>query len=77
MVSIEPGIYIPGFGGVRIENIAAVIDHPTHEGFLTFECLVYIGYEPLLINYSMLTAQEKKWLDEYEMVCQERGTSFL
>lgn len=77
VVSIEPGIYIPGFGGVRIENIATVIEHPTLEGFLTFECLVYIGFDPLLIDYKLLTDQEKKWLDDYENICRTRGTSFL
>ena len=77
VVSIEPGIYIPGFGGVRIENIGIVTEHPTFEGFLTFESLVYIGYDPLLIDESLLTAQEKIWLEQYEAECVKRGTSFL
>ena len=77
VVSIEPGIYIPGFGGVRIENIATVIKHPTHEGFLSFECLVYIGFEPLLINFELLNSQEKIWLQDYEAICKTRDTSFL
>ncbi|MBD66576.1 MAG: hypothetical protein CME62_15295 [Halobacteriovoraceae bacterium] len=76
VVSIEPGIYIPKFGGVRLENIALVVEHPEYEGFLKFEPLVYIGFEPGLIDESLLNSQEKKWLDEYEAVCRERGTSF-
>lgn len=77
VVSIEPGIYIPGFGGVRLENIAIVIDHPTYKDFLAFEPLVYIGFDPKLINYPMLTRQEVDWLDKYETECVKRGTSFL
>lgn len=77
VISIEPGIYIPGFGGVRLENIGIVVEHPKYEGFLTFESLVYIGFDPLLIDEELLTAQEKVWLDEYEAICKERGTSFL
>lgn len=77
VVSLEPGIYIPGFGGVRLENIALVIDHPRYEGMMKFEPLVYIGFEPKLIDESMLNAQEKIWLDEYEAECVKRGTSFL
>jgi Xaa-Pro aminopeptidase len=77
VVSIEPGIYIPGFGGVRLENIAIVIDHPKYEGFMTFENLVYIGFEPNLINESMLNEQEKVWLKDYEAECTNRGNSFL
>ncbi|MAZ48463.1 MAG: hypothetical protein CME65_07865 [Halobacteriovoraceae bacterium] len=76
VISIEPGIYIPGFAGVRIENIAIVVEHPEFEGFLKFEPLVYIGYEPLLIEESLLSAQEKKWLEEYELECEKRGRSF-
>lgn len=76
VVSIEPGIYIPGFGGVRIENICLVKKHPKFEGFLCFEPLVYIGFEPSLIDMSLLTEQEKEWLEQYEKVCTERGTSF-
>lgn len=76
VVSIEPGIYIPGYAGVRLENIAYVERHPEHEGFLRFRPLVYIGFEPKLIDFSMLNDDEKKWLDEYEAECKRRGTSF-
>ena len=76
VVSIEPGIYIPGFGGVRIENIGIVEKDPELKGFLRFESLVYIGYEPLLIDKSMLNDQELHWLEEYEGECSKRGTSF-
>lgn len=76
VVSIEPGIYIPGFGGVRIENIGIVEKDPDLKGFLRFESLVYIGYEPLLIDKSMLNDQELHWLEEYEGECSKRGTSF-
>ena len=77
VISIEPGIYVPGFAGVRIENIGVVVEHPKYEGFLTFESLVYIGFDPLLIDESLLNDQEKTWLEEYEAECVKRGTSFL
>lgn len=76
VVSIEPGIYIPNFGGVRIENIGIVVPDESRPGFLKFENLVEIGYEPLLIDRSMLNEQEVKWLDEHESVALERGLSF-
>ena len=76
VISIEPGIYLPGFGGVRIENIGLVVEHPKYAGFLTFEPLVYIGFDPLLIEQSLLNQQEMQWLKEYEAICKERGTSF-
>lgn len=76
VVSIEPGIYIPGFGGVRLENIALVVKDETHEGFLKFEPLVYIGFESSLIDESLLTKQELIWLNDYEKKCSEVGRSF-
>lgn len=74
--SIEPGIYIPGFGGVRLENIAAIEKDPKREGMLHFRSLVYIGFDHDLINEDLLTSEEKIWLDEYERECQKRGRSF-
>lgn len=76
VVSIEPGIYIPGFGGVRIENIAVVEKHPEFEGFLKFRSLVYIGYEQSLIDRSLLNDEEIKWLGDYEDECKKRNRSF-
>ncbi len=76
VVSIEPGIYISGFGGVRIENIVFVEEHPEFDGFLRFRPLVYIGYEPKLIDMDKLTKQEKVWLEDYEKECEKRGRSF-
>lgn len=77
IVSIEPGIYIPGFGGVRLENIAYVEKHPEYPGMLRFKCLVYIGFEPALIDPDLLNSEEKAQLKEYEAECLKRGTSLL
>ncbi|MBL7663881.1 MAG: M24 family metallopeptidase [Bacteriovoracaceae bacterium] len=76
VVSIEPGIYIPGFGGVRLENIAVVEKHPKHKGFLCFRNLVWVGFEKNLIDNSLLNPEEKAWLKEYEESCQKFGTQF-
>ena len=74
--SIEPGIYIPGFGGVRLENVAAVARHPEYKSMLHFKNMVYVGFDHDLIEESMLSEQEKSWLEEYERECQKRGRSF-
>lgn len=76
VISIEPGLYKPGIGGVRLENIALVEKHPNFKGYLRFRSLVYIGFEPKLIDQSLLNDDEKIWLEEYEAQCLERGTSF-
>jgi Xaa-Pro aminopeptidase len=75
-VSIEPGIYIPGFGGVRLENIAYTEKHPDFPGMLRFKSFVYIGFDPALIDMKLLNDEEKAILDDYEAECSRRGTSF-
>ena len=76
VVSIEPGIYVPGFGGVRLENIALVEKHPNFKGFLYFRPLVYVGFDYNLVDIDLLSAEEKAQWEAYEKVCEERGTSF-
>ncbi|MFA5584449.1 MAG: M24 family metallopeptidase, partial [Bacteriovoracaceae bacterium] len=73
--SIEPGIYIPGFGGVRLENVVAVEKHPQFKGMLRFRTLVYIGFDPALIDMKLLNEEERAQLEEYEAECSKRGTS--
>jgi Xaa-Pro aminopeptidase len=77
VVSIEPGIYLPGFGGVRIENIYVVRSHPEFSSYIYFESLVYIGLDHHLIEKSLLSSIELKQLDQYEKACQKKQRSFL
>lgn len=74
--SIEPGIYIPGFGGVRLENVATVSRHPEHKNMLHFRNMVYVGFDHDLIDTNMLSEDEEIWLEEYEQECAKRGRSF-
>jgi Xaa-Pro aminopeptidase len=76
VLSIEPGIYIPGFGGVRLENIYVVKDHPDLEGFLYFESLVYLGFDHKLIEKDLLNEEELLFIQTYEKQCEERGRTF-
>ena len=58
--SIEPGLYKEGFFGVRLENSCYFKDNKIHS-------FVKMNYERKLINFDMLTEQELKWLEEFEV----------
>ena len=64
--SIEPGIYIEGWGGVRIENLATIVPHPEKPGWHKVQTLSYAPFDNNLINKDLLTDQEKSWLNDYE-----------
>jgi Xaa-Pro aminopeptidase len=77
VVSIEPGIYVPGFAGVRLENVALVEPHPQFKGFLRFRSLVWVGFDPALVDVALLNDEEKAQWADYEKGCAARGTSFM
>lgn len=58
--SIEPGLYKEGFFGVRLENSCYFKDNKIH----SFNDM---NYEKKLINFDMLTEQEKEWLKEFKV----------
>ncbi|MBK6530366.1 MAG: M24 family metallopeptidase [Deltaproteobacteria bacterium] len=71
--SIEPGLYIDGVGGVRIENLCTVRDDAAHPGFLQVEPLTFAPLDGRLIDLALLDAVESNFLRGYT----ERGMSEL
>lgn len=70
IVSNEPGYYKAGAYGIRIENLlVAVVADPQPPGaehtVLTFEPLTVIPYDRRLIEVSLLTDAERRWIDAY------------
>lgn len=74
--SLEPGFYLPGVGGIRLENIVYVKEDTKDSQSLCFENFVYIGFWKPLIKESLLSREERDFLDEYERECAKRGRSF-
>lgn len=58
--TIEPGLYNREHFGVRLENSCYMKDGKIHS-------FVQMNYEKKLINYDLLTEQEKEWLNEFEV----------
>uniref|UniRef100_A0A8B9UI92 Xaa-Pro aminopeptidase 2 n=1 Tax=Anas zonorhyncha TaxID=75864 RepID=A0A8B9UI92_9AVES len=68
--SIEPGYYRDGEFGIRIEDVALVVEaqtkHPTgEEPFLTFEVVSLVPYDRNLIDVSLLSQEQIKYLNAY------------
>lgn len=77
VLSDEPGCYLAGQFGVRIENMLAV--QKDTNGELFFETLTYIPLQCSAIDKSLLTQTEIDWINEYhrrvEVVCLPYLTS--
>ena len=69
ILSNEPGYYVDGAYGIRIENLVAVRAEPTPDGgnreLLGFETLTRCPIDRRLIDLELLEASERTWLDAY------------
>lgn len=65
ILSNEPGYYKEGEYGIRIESLIEVINSPHLPGFYGFETLTLCVLDPNLIDETLLTNQEKTWIENY------------
>jgi len=82
ITSNEPGYYADGKFGIRIENLVVVRDAKTpnnfnDKGFLCFEHVTLSPMHKNLIEKSLLSADEKKWVDDYHAEIWEKVSPLL
>lgn len=68
ILSNEPGFYLPGGYGIRLENLILAVeaDFPgAAKPFLRFETLTWAPWDRRLIDTSLLTKAEVEWIDGY------------
>lgn len=64
ILSNEPGYYLTGHHGIRLENLLLVCKAP-YDNFLKFKPLTLVPFDWKIINSTLLTPQEKNWLNNY------------
>ncbi|MCV4283419.1 aminopeptidase P family protein [Pseudomonas capsici] len=79
ITSIEPGTYRPGRWGVRIENLVINQEAGKTEfgEFLRFETLTLCPIDTRCLEISMLSSDERKWLNDYHAHVNERLSPLL
>lgn len=65
VISNEPGYYKTGEYGIRIENLITVVPSTEFEGYLEFETLTLAPIDRTLIRKSLLTDDERAWINAY------------
>ncbi len=65
ILSNEPGYYLEGHYGIRLENLILVQECKDLKGFLEFENLTWAPFDINLIDFELLSLKEKKWLQDY------------
>ena len=69
--SNEPGYYLDGAYGIRIENLVLTVE-ADEEGFLEHETLTLYPFEQNLIDETIMTSREKAWFNRYHHKCYEK-----
>jgi Xaa-Pro aminopeptidase len=80
IVSNEPGYYKSGDYGIRIENLVAVTEvkvEGAERPMLGFETLTLAPIDRALIEPSLLTPEERAWVDAYHARVREALTPLL
>jgi Xaa-Pro aminopeptidase len=75
----EPGVYFEGKFGVRLENVLVTIseNHTEFGDFYGFETVTFCPFDLDLVIVSMLSEEEKAWLNQYHQVVYEKLENYL
>ena len=73
ILSNEPGFYLKGKYGIRIENLVYIKE----KNNLFFKNLTLVPIDINLINFKLLNSQEKKYLINYHLEVYSKIHKFL
>ncbi|MEC8452424.1 MAG: aminopeptidase P family protein [Pseudomonadota bacterium] len=75
--SNEPGIYLEGLFGIRIENLMVLNKDTKIRNNLCFEVLSHIPFERELFDLNILNETEVNWINKYHAKVYEKLSSKL
>jgi Xaa-Pro aminopeptidase len=77
--SNEPGLYITGEYGIRIENLILAVpaENRGFGDFLRFDTLTLFPIDLNLVEDSLLTKEERDWLNDYHQEVWDRVSPLL
>ena len=74
--SNEPGYYLHNQYGIRLENLV-VARHTSDAEFMCFETLTLCPFDRRLIRAELLTAIERRWVNDYHQKVLAELAPFL
>lgn len=77
IMSIEPGVYMEGSYGIRIENAVVVEASTAMSGYFYFSTLTLCPIDTRCVDSEMLTDVEKNWLNDYHKKVFDSLSSLL
>lgn len=75
--SCEPGLYLTGKYGIRIENLTRVTPEGCPEGFLRFESLTLCPISLAAVDTDSLERSQRMWLNDYHALVYQRLAPYL
>lgn len=76
ILSNEPGFYEPNKFGIRIESLVVTKKENlkynfNNRGYLSFETITLVPIQTKLLDISLLTVDEIKWINQYHQQCRD------
>jgi len=71
--SIEPGVYLPKFGGIRIENLCTIEKMPGRKGFSRVKPMTFSPIDRRLIEPSLLSKEERQFTKRFSDIYDEQN----
>ena len=76
LTSNEPGFYLDGYYGIRIENLL-ITQESEHQDFLEHETVTLYPIDLHLIDETIMDSREKSWLNNYHNMVYQKISPFL